>query len=131
MVPTSARVSIVGCIGKKEKIVTDKTIFFSLTVAVKRKSSVMRPDGKVMDADWYKVVTNIDCSQLDTGDYVAVEGQMVVRYWTKEEQPTKNYRQDYEVRADRVDLVEDDTKKETTSRMVLPSVGKIMSSSLG
>lgn len=130
MVPTSVRASIVGCIGKVEKIVTDKSIFYTMTVAVKRRSSVMRPDGKVMDADWYKVVTNVDCSKLDTGDYVRVEGPMVVRYWTKEQQPTSNYRQDYEVRADKVDLVEDDTKREP-SKMELPAVGRIMSSSLG
>jgi len=129
MVPTFCKVSVCGNIGVLKPIEGDRGKFYELKLAVKRSSPTMRPDGETMDADWYKVVTNADCSKLKVGQYVAVEGRMVVRYWTKDATPTKNFATSYEIRADKVNLVEDDTKKKAT--MTPPAVGKIMSSSLG
>ena len=134
MVPMSVKVVVVGRLAKKTLITPEKgERFYSLLVAVDRAKLVMRPDGKTMEADFYKCTTNVDCKSLVPGDYVHVEGRMVVKYWTEPKdapRPTTDYRQDYEVRAETVSLIEDDTKKEVVKASA-PSVGHIVSSSLG
>jgi single-stranded DNA-binding protein len=126
------KVNLVGNLGKIDERKGDKGVFYELLVAVKRKNPVLRPDGKAMDADWFKVLTNHDCSKLKVGQYLAVEGRMVQRYWTKKDEPSpaREWVTEYEIRADKVSLVEDDTKKKAAPSPS-PAIGRIMSSSLG
>jgi single-stranded DNA-binding protein len=133
MVPMSVKVVLVGRVAKMKEVMPEKgEHFYALLVAVDRAKPVMRPDGEAMEADFYKVTTNVNCGALVPGDYVKVEGRMVVKYWIgkDEVQPTKNYRQDYEIRAETVDAVQDDSKKAMPAKAPVPVLGQIKSSSL-
>lgn len=130
MVPTFMKVSLSGNLGKIKPVNDGK--FYELLVAVKRNKPTLRPDGKAMDADWFKVITNHDCSRLKEGQYLAVEGRMVQKYWTAKDEtlPAKSWVTDYEIRAEKLSLIEDDSKKKVTPTKT-PEIGRIMSSSLG
>ena len=132
MVPMFAKVVLVGRVVKKKLVTPDKgEHFYALLVAVDRAKPVMRPDGKSMESDFYKVTTNVDCQLVSPGNYIQVEGRLVVKYWTEPKdapKPTTDYRSDYEIRAETIALVIDDTKKDP--REPAPVLGRVVSSSL-
>jgi single-stranded DNA-binding protein len=133
MVPTSAKVLVVGAIGKKQELSNKKTgeLFYTMSVAVNRPTALLTAAGKKISADWYTVVTNQDCSALKTGDYVKVKGSLSVKYWTPEN--SSELKQTLEIRADAdgVTKVVDDSKTKPKGQTKPQPVGQIVSSSLG
>lgn len=118
MIPFRCSVDVVGRLGKepeKKEYTKDgkKAYFWVLLVGVDRPKAETMPDGKERKADWFDVVCNMDCSQLQRGDAVRVEGTLTQRIWVPKGSPKAkkdNWVTSYQVRADKVSRVEDDTR---------------------
>lgn len=118
MIPFRCSVDVVGRLGKepeKREYTKDgkKSFFWVLLVGVDRPKAEVMPDGKERKADWFDVVSNLDCSQLEKGDAVKVEGTLTQRIWVPKGSPkTKkdNWVTSFQIRADKVSRVEDDTR---------------------
>jgi len=118
VIPFRCSVDIVGRLGKdpeKRDYTKDgkPSSFWVLLVGVDRAKAEMMPDGKERKADWFDVICNVDCSKLTKGDAVKVEGSLSQKIWVpKGAVKTKkdNWVTSYQVRADRVLRVEDDTR---------------------
>lgn len=131
MIPFRCAVDLVGRLGKepeKKEYEKDgkKSHFWLLKVGVERPKAETMPDGKERKADWFDVLCNLDCSQLDKGDAVRVEGTFSQRIWVPKgsaKAKKENWVTSYQVRADKLSLVEDDTRS-------VKSIQTIQSSSL-
>lgn len=132
MVITSAKVVLVGAVGNIKEFHNKKTgeLFYTMSLAVKRPTSVMLPNGKVVAADWYTVVSNHDCSTVTKGNYLKVTGSLGVNFYPAKD--GSGLKQNLEVRADDIEIVQDDTKKEQPKRKDYSKPLKtVASSSLG
>lgn len=117
MIPFRASVELIGRIGvdpQQKKYTTDKKAeqyFWLLKVGVDRKSAEKMPNGDMRKADWFDVIGNMDCSQLEKGDAVKIVGTLTQRIWLpKNGDPTNknDWVTSYQVRAEKISRVEDD-----------------------